>query len=257
MKVVGCLAYYDESPRWLQASVSAAAKLCDHVIAADGAYALYPGGKAWSVPEQAHAITEAAYASGIGCTIHHPDEVWMGNQIEKRTLMFKLASLLTTEEDWVFVFDADDLVTEVPFDARKRLEEAEEDVATLSLWWTEDMHSTPAQERAAQADARIHMDHANRYHRGLFRALPGLRVEDAHYHYLAEKNGETVHLRGHPDYHELAPSFDLAGLRVQHRHPQRAKARLETSAAYDKVVRALGLEKTTAEQWQPALTERT
>jgi hypothetical protein len=41
-------------------------------------------------------------------------------------------------------------------------------------------------------------------------------------------------------------------MRVQHRHPQRTKARLEVSAAYDKLVRAHGLEKTTAEQWAAA-----
>lgn len=251
MKVVGCLAFYDESPLWLAASVQGAAKLCDHVVAVDGAYALYPRGRAWSTPEQAHAITEAAHAAGIGCTVHHPDSVWMGNQIEKRSLMFRLAAQITEPSDWVFVFDADDLVTTVPPDTRNKLKDAEEDVAVYTLWWTQDMHQTPALEAAAQAASYPH-ESANRYHRGLFRALPGLRVQDAHYHYVAERNGETVCLRGHPDIHTLEPFLNLTSLRVQHRQPQRTRQRLDTAAAYDRLVRAHRLEKVRPEDWVAA-----
>lgn len=251
MKVCGLLAWYDESPRWLQAAVQGAAKLCDHVIAVDGAYALYPRGRAWSVPEQSHAIIEAAYAAGIGCTVHHPADVWRGNQIEKRTLMFRLAAQVVEETDWLFVFDADDLVTAVPADVRARLERASEDVAAYTLWWNEDMHATPGQETAAQSFAYPH-EAANRYHRGLFRALPGLRVDGAHYVYVAERDGETVCLRGHKDVHTLEPFLDLTDLRVQHRHPQRTRARLEVSDVYDRLVRAQGLEKVTAADWAAA-----
>ena len=246
MKITGLLAWYDESPIWLQAAVSAAAKLCDHVVAVDGAYGLYPRGKAQSDPSQAEAILHATYAAGIGCTIFRPQEVWYGNQIEKRTTLFALGA--ETRADWFYVFDADDLVTSVPPDARRRLEATEEDVAVFTLWWTEDFHRHPDLERGAQNGHRTH-EAANRYFRGIFRALPGLRVEGAHYHYVAERDGETIHLRGHEDAHSLAPFLSLTDMRVQHRHPQRTRARLETSAAYDKIVRAHGLEKTTAEQW--------
>ena len=246
MSVTGLLAWYDESPLWLAASVTAAAKLCDHVVAVDGAYALYPRGRAQSDPEQAEAILHSAYGAGIGCTIHRPRDVWMGNQIEKRSTMFRLGA--ETGADWFYVFDADDLVTQVPADAKARLEQAEEDVAVFTLWWTEDYHRHPELERAAQ---NTHLPHeaSNRYFRGIFRAVANLRVEGSHYHYLGERDGKTVHLRGHEDFHSLAPFLNLTDLRVQHRHPQRTRARLETSASYDKLVRAHGLEKTTVEQW--------
>lgn len=247
--ICGLLAWYDESPIWLQASVAAAAKLCDHIVAVDGAYALYPRGRAQSDPEQAEAILHAAYGAGIGCTIHRPRDVWMGNQIEKRTVMFRLGA--ETGADWFFVFDADDLVTQVPADARERLAEAEEDVACYTLWWTQDLLREPGLAQAAQNGSYPH-EAANRYHRGLFRALPKLRVEGAHYHYVAERDGREVHLRGHEDVHELESFLNLTDLRVQHRHPQRSRTRLETSAAYDKLVRAHGLEKVTAEQWTAA-----
>lgn len=250
MKVVGLLAWYDESPLWLAAAVTGAAKLCDHVIAVDGAYALYPGGRARSDPEQAHALVESAYAAGVGLTVHQPDEVWMGNQVEKRSVMFSLAAQITTADDWVFVFDADDLVTHIPHDTRDQLEHSDLAAATYTLWWTEDVEQSPGKAKAARVFAYPH-EATNRYHRGLFRALPGLRVEGAHYHYVAECDGETVHLRGHADAHadELVPCLDLNGLRVQHRHPQRTIRRLETSAAYDRIVRAHGLEKVTANDW--------
>jgi hypothetical protein len=240
------LCWYDESPLWLAAAVTGAARLCDHVVAVDGAYALYPGGRAQSDPEQAEAILHAAYGAGIGCTVHRPSDVWMGNQIEKRSVMFELGR--ATNADWFFVFDADDLVTQVPADASQRLEQAEEDVAVYTLWWTEDVERERGKASAARAFLYPH-EAANRYFRGIFRSLPNLRVEGSHYHYLAERDGETVHLRGHEDYHKLEPFLNLTDLRVQHRHPQRTRARLETSAAYDKLVRAHGLEKTTVEQW--------
>ena len=246
MNVTGLLAWYDEPVTWLAASVTAAAKLCDHIVAVDGAYALYPRGRAQSDPEQAEAILHAAYGAGIGCTIHRPSTVWMGNQIEKRSTMFGLGA--ETEADWFFVFDADDLVTQVPADAKQRLAEATEDVAVYTLWWTEDVERDPDKAQAARAFSYPH-EASNRYFRGLFRALPSLRVEGSHYHYVADKDGALVHLRGHEDVHDLAPFLNLTDLKVQHRHPQRTRARLEVSAAYDKLVRAHGLEKTTAEQW--------
>jgi hypothetical protein len=249
VRVTGLLCWYDESPIWLAAAATAAARLCDHVVAVDGAYALYPGGKPQSDPEQAEAILHAAYAAGIGVTVHRPREVWMGNQIEKRTALFRLGA--ETGADWFYVFDADDLVTHVPADARDRLEQADEDVAVFTLWWTEDVERDEAKAAGARMFSYPH-EAANRYFRGLFRALPGLRVEGAHYHYVADRDGGLVHLRGHEDVHELEPFLNLTDMRVQHRHPQRARARLEVSAAYDRLVRAHGLEKTTAEAWAAA-----
>ncbi len=250
--ICGCLSFYDESPLWLSSAVTGAAKLCDHIIALDGAYALYPNGRARSNPESSEAIVEAANAAGVGLTLHWPSEVWYGNQVEKRDRLFKMAALV--EPDWVYVFDADDLVTHVPADIHQRIEQAEEDVAVYTLWWSEDMHATPAREDAAQAFPYPH-EAANRYFRGLFRMLPNLRVEGAHYHYVADKDGDTVHLRGHPDKHELAPFLDLTDMRVQHRHPQRTLRRLETSAEYDRLMHALKVEIVNPEDWDTSPEE--
>jgi len=225
VNVTGLLAWYDESPQWLASAVEGAAKLCDHVLAVDGAYALYPDGRARSDPEQAEAVLYAAQRSHIGCTVHRPASVWLGNQLEKRSVMFALGAAIGA--DWFFVFDADDVVTYVPADARRRLAAAEEDVAVYTLG-------------------------GDRYHRGLFRALPDLRVEDAHYHYLAEQDGETVHLRGNSDVHELAPFLNLTDLRVAHLRESRSSERRAAAADYRRRLAFEELEKTTPEQWAVA-----
>jgi hypothetical protein len=233
--VIGLLAFYDESPLWLSAAVTGAAKFCDHVIAVDGAYMLYPDGRAHSNPECAEAIVEAANACGVGYTLHIPATVWMGNQVEKRNTMFQLAHQIGSDEDWVYVFDADDLVTDVPADIHQRLEEAVEDVAVFTLWWSEDMHATAQREEAATVFNYPH-EGSNRYFRGLFRLIDNLRCEGAHYHYLGVR-------------HELAPFLNVTDLRVQHRHPQRTRQRLDTSAAYDRLVHITEAEIVDPEKW--------
>lgn len=160
MKIVGLLSWFDENPVWLSEAVSSARMLCDEVIALDGAYDGFPGGSPVSGGEQWSAIRDAG---GEPVTTL---DLWT-DQMEKRTRLFELGA--EAGADWFFVFDADDLVMRVPSDARDRLEQAREDVAVYTLG-------------------------GDRYHRGLFRALTNLRVEDAHYHYLADKDGRTVHL---------------------------------------------------------------
>jgi hypothetical protein len=199
--ITGLLSWYDEDPGWLYESVSSALALCDRVVALDGAYALFPEGKPHSPPEQVAAIERA------GGTVYQPETVWAGNQVEKRTHLFQLEAA-----EWFFVFDADELVVRVPGDARRRLERTQADVAVYTLG-------------------------GDRYHRGLFRGLPNLRVEGRHDHYLAEKDGETVHLRGDADRYRLEPFLSLTDLRVQHR--RREKERLQTSAVYDRLVYGL------------------
>ena len=224
MKIVGLLSWYDEPAAWLRQTVAAAGHLCDHVVALDGAYALFPGGAAYSPPEQTQAILDGANFAGIGCTVVQSATVWEGNQIEKRNMLFRLGSCVTERDDWFLVLDADDLVVAVPADARERLARASEDVAVYTFG-------------------------GERYHRGLFRAYPSLRVEDAHYHYLAERDGRTIHLRGNDAVHELEPFLNLTDLRVRHRKSERSPQRAAAAAEYHRRIAEEAGEKTTPEQW--------
>src|SRR5256885_1150092 len=107
MRVVGLLSFYDESPSWLATAVTGFARVCDAITAVDGAYALLPGARPCSHPQQAEAILSASEAAGVACTVHRPNRLFFGNEVEKRNFTFQLAGAGLTGDDWLLVFDAD------------------------------------------------------------------------------------------------------------------------------------------------------
>ena len=134
MKLVGILSWYDEKLSDLVACITSMARAgIDHLVAVDGAYALYPNGSASSHISQHDSIIGACRGLGIGCTLHIPQEVFFGNEIEKRTLCFQLAEQITTEDDWYFIMDADQTVTEAA-GLRERLEATDLDVAVVRFY---------------------------------------------------------------------------------------------------------------------------
>lgn len=216
MKVVGLLSWWDEDSEWLMQAVSSAFKLCDEVIALDGAYEGFPGGTPGSPAGQKDALIRA------GARVHE-GLLWR-TQMEKRTELFRLGTCRTEDWDWFYVFDADDLVVNVPADTKDRL-------------------------RCTRYDVAVHTLGGDRYHRGLFRALRGFRVEDAHYHYVAKKYMKTVHLRGEETVHKLEPFLNLTDMKVMHRTADRSNDRKARAAEYRARVHELGLEATTPEAW--------
>lgn len=134
MKLIALLSWYDE-PVWalteLVASLARAG--CDHLVAVDGAYALFPEARAQSPGEQAQALLAAAQGAGMGVCIHVPQEVWFGNELEKRTFLFAAGHQVAEPgEDWLWVCDADEVILEA-IGLRERLEATEHDVAEVIL----------------------------------------------------------------------------------------------------------------------------
>jgi hypothetical protein len=120
MKLVGLLSFYDEPvPTLLACIASLAEHGVDELVAVDGAYGLYPGGRARSHPDQHAAIVLACRELGMSCTLHAPRTVWRGNEVEKRTFMFSLAWATARDGDWFWVMDADQVVLETPTDHRR------------------------------------------------------------------------------------------------------------------------------------------
>lgn len=108
MKITGVLSWYDESPGWLAAAVTGFARVCDEIVAVDGAYALLPGARPCSHPEQAEAVISAAEAAGVAATVHRPSGLFYGNEVEKRNVALRIAgATLQPGVDWLVVFDAD------------------------------------------------------------------------------------------------------------------------------------------------------
>lgn len=212
MRIFGLISWYEESPLWLAAVTASAGKLCDHIVAVDGAYALFPDGRERSGPEQAAAIQEVCAANGMGCSVHIPQERWIDNEVEKRSFMFRAAELLAEPDDWYIILDADEVIYEVPSDLRKRLEETELDVAEVTFREWEDFDHEPAKAATAR---KFDFPRENRYPiRTVFRALPGLSVTGNHYTYTLP-DGRI--LWGNSTQAEQEPCLDLRDLLVDHR----------------------------------------
>lgn len=208
MRIIGLLSWYEEPVSWLAETVASAAKLCDHLIAVDGAYAEFPfaQSKPASGTEQAEVVLHAAAGAGIGCTIHVSGEPWPGNEVEKRSFMFDLAMPFTTEDDWLLVIDADEVLSEVPTDTRNLLEKSDTDVGELHLWERGDQDTIYIQRR-------------------LFRALRGIRYQDCHYVVTVPAGSGVRVLSGDQQIHTLEPAEYLPDLRMEHRSSHRTALR--------------------------------
>lgn len=112
-RVTGLLSFYDEPVELIAAHVSSLAGVVDHLVAVDGAYALYPGGKPASDPVGMRVITEICRGLRIGLTTHTPATVWLGNEVAKRNHLLRLAEPVTNEDGWYLVLDTDCVVTGV------------------------------------------------------------------------------------------------------------------------------------------------
>lgn len=223
MKVVALLAWYEEDPRWLAEMVASLPKAgVDHLVALDGAYAMFPGATAQSHPSQAAVLRSACERHNIGCTIHQPETVFHGNEVEKRSLLFQLAEEVTTEDDWYFVMDADELIAEVPDDFRQRLAMTARDVAEVTF-------QEPSNAEVGNAHNYSKWRRKNRFEiRVLFRAIRGLRVKGNHWTYMAP---DGRRLWGQ-NKRSLEPTLDLTDLEIFHRSDLRHEARRADQFAY-------------------------
>lgn len=217
MKIIGLLSWYEEPAPWLAECVASVARLCDHLIAVDGPYALYPGAvrKPASGTEQTEAIAHTAAGAGMGCTIHAPRQPWWGNEVEKRNFMFQLGGLLAGPEDWFLRIDADEVLTGVPADTRALLAATSRDVAEVTMW-----------ERGDGQDTQFPI-------RVLFRALPGIGVQQAHYVVTAPAaEGGTQVLCGNDTVHCPQPAEALWDVRLEHRTQYRSAMRKAQKDSY-------------------------
>jgi hypothetical protein len=221
MRIHAALIWFDEHPRWLAATVASLAKVADHVVAVDGAFLRYPQGRTSSGGEQAETIHATAAASGLGCTIHTPQRLWAGDEIEKRNAALQLVKATATPfEDWMLVIDADEVVAQAS------------DLTRHDLQAT-DLHA---------ADVRFHTTESNPLDwsgstRRLYRVLPDLRYTTTHFTMTATDpdTGQPIFVNGRgPSYHEPYESaLDLtATVRLEHKHSLRTPERDRAAVAF-------------------------
>lgn len=213
MRIIGLLSWYEESPSWLAECVASAAKLCDHIIAVDGPYASFPGAlrKPVSGVDQVDTIVRTANGAGIGCTVHVPRQPWWSGEVGKRDFMFRLgATFAEPDDDWFLRIDADEILAHVPADTRQLLAATDCDVAEVTIF-----------ERGDE-DTRHPF-------RCLFRAIPGIAIEQAHY--VVTVPGPRV-LAGNGTVHTLEPAEALTDVVLEHRTQHRPSARKSQKASY-------------------------
>jgi hypothetical protein len=217
VRIIGLLSWYEEPASWLAECVASAASVCDHLIAVDGPYALFPGAtrKPASGSEQADVIAHTAAGAGMGCTIHTSRQPWWGNEVEKRDFMFRLGmTFAKSSEDWFLRIDADEVLMANRKDVRLTLTETKLDVAEVMLW--------DRGEQDTQTPLRV-----------LFRALPGIGVQQAHYVVTAPAaGGGTKVLAGNHVAHSVEPAEALWDARLEHRTKNRSPQRKELKSDY-------------------------
>lgn len=209
MRLHGLLCFYDEPIPDLIACIAGLHDAgVDHLVAVDGAYALYPDAQAASHPNQHAAIHLACRKLGLACTLHVPSQPWPGNEVQKRTAHFALAWSMAAPGDWFWVQDADMVVTECPADLKDRLAATEHDTAEVELL-------DVVAQRARQLDwpPRFAM-------RSLFRAQP-ITVGPAHCIYTGQ-DGTLLWAGTGMEGQRIATTLDLtASVLVEHRPDRR------------------------------------
>lgn len=196
----------------------------------DGAYAAFPGAlkKPASGSDQIDAITHTAAGLGMGATVHQSRQPYWGGEwggeVEKRDLMFKLGMAFAKPGDWFLRIDADEILSDVPADTSLRLATTEHDVAEVTIW-----------EREASQHINEGVDSFGDSHspfRCLYRAIPGIRIEQAHFIVTAPVNGERVFLNGP----KAIPAETLWDVRLEHRTRLRTPHRQALKGQYNTMI---------------------
>lgn len=247
-KVVGILSWFDESPTWLGQTVASMARICDHVVAVDGRYALYDDPRVVSSIAEHDAIVQTARGAGLGITLHVPTRAWR-DEMEKRSFSFQLAQMVSdTHRDWFTVLDGDEVIIEAP-DKRElahMLDDATMDgirTVTVTLRDIADPHANADRTRFGMDLPTPHVVQC-RVPR-LFRMPANLRCVGYHYNYVGEdETGEPVELWGMDEaarYRTEWASF-TDHIVIEHKHQQRPKIRKALREQYYRDRNSVGLE---------------
>lgn len=212
-RIIALLAFYDEDPDWLTRCVLSLKKVrVTHLIALDGAYALYPDAQPRSSHREHEAIADAADRIGASRMVSAPPSVWDG-EVSKRNYLFALAEGIAQSRDWYFVIDADEFVTDAPGDVPARLQASLFDVGAVTL-----------REPGHPLGTIVYPTHPK-----FFRAIPGLRAVRDHFTYTTPDGRK---LWGDAKRARLEPRHDLTAVVVEHHNQLRHPDRRQKAVAY-------------------------
>lgn len=235
MRVVALLNFYDEPPARLAATVASLAPLCDGVIAVDGAYVMFPGAlrRPSSGPEGLDTIASVARSLGMSVTLHQRSEPWMGNETEKREFMFRLAETETTEDDWLFLIDADEVLVQCPGDIHDQLRGGGPSfLAAECVMFEQEIERTLPGGEVVGWIGRHPL-------RRFWRALRGIEVGPAHHQF--RRGNDWLSDAGRPGL--LVSALTLHDVVIEHRNVFRSDERLQRKSRYYADRDYLGIER--------------
>lgn len=250
MIVTAALCWWDEPVKKLEAAVRSWAEVADRVVAVDGAYRRFPGATVTSPPEQAEAIRRAAAKVGLECLVLTPDRLWAG-QLEKRTYLYQMAAI---GSDWVLVVDADHVIHADRDGVRHELEIMPAETGVIEAPMRVPVNHKRGIKSSAPTDwHRINAGTITKQ-RLLFRAYPGLQVEERHWRVSALVDGQRAWIT-HDDHKPTVPmaSF-LAPYEIEHRGLFHRDERVAAQRAFY-AERAAIVERTGQEDDVPGLPE--
>lgn len=224
-RVTALLSFYDEPVELLAAHVASLAGVVDHLVAVDGAYMLFPEGKPSSDPQQMRIITEVARGLRIGLTTHTPTTTWIGNEVAKRNHVLKLAELVTREDGWYLVLDADCIVTGVHPEWFQVVEKVANDgYGAMNIGVREVQNIPGVTQTDTHAPVRL-----------MYRAVRGLEYGPSHWTVSYEdpdaELGRT-YLWGDRSFRPVDAYDGTSYLRIDHRHEVTAERDLAQRQYY-------------------------
>ncbi len=218
MRVVACLAWYDEPPESLTRCVRSLAGIADTLVAIDGPWEGFPSTRLHSTLDEGLAIHEAARLAGIQLDLRTSQAVWP-SQVKKRDHLMRAASELG---DWLLVIDADEWL-DVP----------QIDISTLSAKQTIDGQQDFALVRDVleftPLDVATVELHEGQHHapiRRIYRAP--VTVQRSHHGYRTS-DGRWLH--GPPDHVTLEPAI-ATPIQLHHDRSARSNERAGAAIAY-------------------------
>lgn len=210
--IVALLSWYDERPADLRAMVASLPRAgVSTLVALDGAYALYPDGRAESPASNYETLERECRAHGIGLHIAAPDQPWQGNETQKRTALFRLGEQHTGPRDWFLIMDGDEEILDAPAELATHLGQTPLDVGEVTF----------LEPNTAQGPKHFPIPI-------LFRAIRGIQVIGNHYTY---RTPAGVHLWGNAAHRRLAARHPT-GVLVLHKTAQRKPSRKAAAKAY-------------------------
>lgn len=223
------LSYFDEAPSWLAATVTSMGRLCDHVIAVDGRYLLFDHEMSVSPVEQAETIVEVCTGAGLPLTMYRPSQPFIGGEVAKRNLSFKLAMAHAEPmEDWLLVLDGDTYISNCGPRVRDDLEKSTALTASFVVQEYMDVLNPAMPIRLALKTSLPNVGQSRITL--LYRCVPGIRYEGTHYSICGEVDGVTTWLWGHDG--AVDPMRIDEDLVIRHRNMLRPARRREQAAAY-------------------------